>query len=224
MMRRAKLLKSRDSFVLLTLICMLATGLTLLAIGKLDPAQIQVIVNRAGIWGPICYILVYIIATMLVLPSTALNLTGGGLFGPLLGTVWTSLAAVIAAVVAFYFSRTMGRERIAQRLAGRWQKMDIEIEQGGLFYIFAIRLVPIMPYGLVNFAAGLTSIRFQDFLMGTILGTVPSVLPFVLLGSSSIQALHSGNISALVGALALTGLLVVGSTYWRSQRLKSTRR
>jgi len=224
MMKRAKPLKSGHRFVLLTLICVLATGLTVLAIGKLDPAQIKVIVNRAGIWGPICYILAYIIATLLVLPSTALNLTGGGLFGPLLGTVWTSLAAIVAAVIAFYFSRTIGRERIAQKLAGRWQKMDAEIQQGGLFYIFAIRLVPIMPYGLVNFAAGLTSIRCQDFLMGTILGTVPSVLPFVLLGSSSIQALNSGNISALIGALALTGILVTGSTYWRHQRLKPTRR
>lgn len=188
--------------------------------GKLDLAHIKVLVGRAGIWGPIYYILVYVIATLLVLPSTALNLTGGGLFGPWLGTLWTSLAAIIAAVVAFYCSRTIGREPIAKHLARRWQKMDAEVKRGGLFYMFAIRLVPIMPYGLVNLAAGLTSIRFQDFLIGTTLGTIPSVLPFVLLGSSSVQALNTGNIAPLIGALALTGLLVAGSTYWRQKRLK----
>jgi uncharacterized membrane protein YdjX (TVP38/TMEM64 family) len=185
--------------------------------GRLNPTQIQIMVHQAGIWGPICYILAYIVATILVLPSTALNLTGGGLFGPCLGTVWTSLGAIIAAVVAFYFSRTIGRERVAKRLAGRWQKMDAEVKRGGLLYMFAIRLVPIMPYGLVNFAAGLTSIRFSDFLLGTTLGTVPSVLPFVLLGSSSVQVFNSGNIAPLIGALALTGVLVAGSTYWRQR-------
>ena len=204
--------------MLLTVICVLGTGIALLGMGRLNPDQIKTTVDRAGIWGPICYILAYVIATLLVLPSTALNLTGGGLFGPWLGMLWTSLAAIIAAVVAFYFSRTTGRDRIAKRLAGRWQKMDAEVKRGGLFYMFAIRLVPIMPYGLVNLAAGLTSIRFQDFLVGTILGTVPSVLPFVLLGSSSIQALNSGNIAPLMGALALTGLLVAGATYWRQRQ------
>ncbi|NJK30300.1 MAG: TVP38/TMEM64 family protein [Acaryochloris sp. RU_4_1] len=217
-MRRPHPLKPRNSLILLTLICVLATGLMVLAMGRLNPTQIKIMVHRAGVWGPICYILAYIVATILVLPSTALNLTGGGLFGPWLGTVWTSFGAIIAAVVAFYFSRTIGRERVANRLAGRWQQMDTEVKRGGLFYMFAIRLVPIMPYGLVNFAAGLTSIRFHDFLIGTTLGTVPSVLPFVLLGSSSVQALNSGNIAPLIGALALTGVLVAGSTYWRQQR------
>lgn len=219
-MKRSKSITPRTSIFLLVVVCVVATGIALLAMGKLDSAQIKELVNRAGIWGPIYYILAYVIATLLVLPSTALNLTGGGLFGPWLGTLWTSLAAIIAAVVAFYCSRTIGREPIAKRLAGRWQKMDAEVKRGGLFYMFAIRLVPIMPYGLVNFAAGLTSIRFRDFLIGTILGTVPSVLPFVLLGSSSVQALNSGNLAPLIGALALTGILVAGSTYWRQKRFK----
>lgn len=219
-MKRAKSLTPRKSILLLTVGCIVATSIALLALGKLDTAQIKGLVSRAGIWGPIYYILAYVIATLLMLPSTALNLTGGGLFGPWLGTLWTSLAAIIAAVVAFYFSRTIGRKPIAKRLAGRWQKMDAEVKRGGLFYMFAIRLVPIMPYGLVNFAAGLTSIRFHDFLIGTILGTIPSVLPFVLIGSSSVQALNSGNVAPLIGALALTGILVAGSTYWRQKRLK----
>ncbi len=219
-MKRAKSLTPRKSLLLLTVVCVVATGIALLVMGKLDNVQIKVLVNRAGIWGPIYYILTYVIATLLVLPSTALNLIGGGLFGPWLGTLWTSLAAIIAAVVAFYFSRTIGREPIAKRLAGRWQKMDTEVKRGGLFYMFAIRLVPIMPYGLVNLAAGLTSVRFRDFLIGTTLGTIPGVLPFVLLGSSSIQALNSGNIAPLIGALALTGLLIAGSTYWRQKRFK----
>jgi uncharacterized membrane protein YdjX (TVP38/TMEM64 family) len=107
---------------------------------------------------------------------------------------------------------------IARKLAGRWQAMDAEMRQGGLFYMSAIRLLPIIPYGLVNFAAGLTSIRFRDYLLGTIIGTVPGVLPFVMLGSSGLQAMRNGDVLPMVGALALTGLLVGGATWYRRRR------
>ncbi len=198
--------------------CILVTGVAVYLLGGINSVQLQASLNRAGIWAPITYIAVYTVATILVLPSTPLNLTGGAIFGPWLGTLWTSMAAVIAAVVAFAFTRTVGREAIARKLAGRWQSMDAEMRQGGLFYMFAIRLLPIIPYGLVNFAAGLTSIRFRDYLLGTILGTVPGILPFVLLGSSGLQAVRTGNVLPLMGALGLTALLVGGATWYRRRR------
>lgn len=208
----------KSSIFLLTIFCIIVTGLAVYFLGGINPIQLQALLDQAGIWAPIIYIILYTIATILVLPSTPLNLTGGTLFGPWLGTLWTSIAAIIAAVVAFAFTRTVGREIIAQKLAGRWQMMDAEISQGGLFYMFAIRLLPIIPYGLVNFAAGLTSIRFRDYLIGTILGTVPGVLPFVMLGSSGLHARKTGNILPLVASLALIGLLVFGATWYRRRR------
>ncbi len=211
-------MKFKSGIFLLTVFCILVTGVAVYLLGGINSVQLQASLNRAGIWAPITYIAVYTVATILVLPSTPLNLTGGAIFGPWLGTLWTSMAAVIAAVVAFAFTRTVGREAIARKLAGRWQSMDAEMRQGGLFYMFAIRLLPIIPYGLVNFAAGLTSIRFRDYLLGTILGTVPGILPFVLLGSSGLQAVRTGNVLPLMGALGLTALLVGGATWYRRRR------
>ncbi len=209
----------RTGILLLTIICIVATGGAIYLLGGIESTQIKAWLNAVGIWSPIIYIALYVLATVLVLPSTVLNLTGGAVFGPVLGTLWTSLGAIIAAIVAFTFTRTVGRETIAKRLSGRWQAMDAEVRQGGLFYMFAIRLVPIMPYGLVNFAAGLTSISFKDYILGTTIGTVPSVLPFVLLGSSGLKALNTGDVLPLVGALALTGILVGGSTWYRRRRI-----
>jgi uncharacterized membrane protein YdjX (TVP38/TMEM64 family) len=211
----------KTGLLLLAIICIVATGGVIYLLGGIESAQIQAWLNSVGIWSPIIYIALYVLATVLILPSTVLNLTGGAVFGAVWGTVWTSLAAIIAAIVAFTFTRTVGRETIAKRLSGRWQAMDAEVRQGGVFYMFAIRLVPIMPYGLVNFAAGLTSISFKDYILGTAMGTVPSVLPFVLLGSSGLKALHTGDILPLVGALALTGILVGGSTWYRRRILLS---
>lgn len=213
----------KTGILLLTIICIVATGVTIYLLGGIESAQIQAWLNSVGIWSPIIYIALYVIATILVLPSTVLNLTGGAVFGAVWGTLWTSLAAIIAAIVAFTFTRTVGREIVAKRLSGRWQAMDAEVRQGGLFYMFAIRLVPIMPYGLVNFAAGLTSISFKDYILGTTIGTVPSVLPFVLLGSSGLKALNTGDVLPLIGALALTGILVGGVAWYRRRRILSSK-
>jgi uncharacterized membrane protein YdjX (TVP38/TMEM64 family) len=182
-------LNFKSGIFLLTVFCIVVTALAVYLLGGINTTQLQAWLKHVGIWAPIIYVALYTVATVLVLPSTPLNLTGGAIFGPWLGTLWTSIAAVIAAVVAFAFTRTVGRQIIAQKLAGRWQAMDAEMRLGGLFYMFAIRLLPLIPYGLVNFAAGLTSIRFRDYLLGTMLGTVPGVLPFVMLGSFGLQAI-----------------------------------
>ncbi len=211
-------MKLKREVVLLIVGCVIATAIAIYILGGIDPDQIQKGLQQAGPWAPVVYIMIYTVATLFVLPSTALNLTGGAIFGPWWGTLWTSIAAVIAAVVAFAFTRTVGQKIVAQRLAGYWQGMDAELRQGGVFYLFAIRLLPIIPYGLVNFAAGLTSVRFKDYLIGTALGTLPGVLPFVFLGSSGLKALRTGDILPLFGALSLIGLLVGGATWYRRRR------
>lgn len=210
-------MKLKQGIVLLTLVCIFATGIGIYVIGEIDREQIQALLIAAGIWAPIVYIILYTLGTLLILPSTPLNLSGGAIFGIWWGTLWTTVAAVIAAVVAFAFARTVGREWMSRKLAGRWEVMDAEIRQGGLFYLFAIRLLPIIPYGIVNFAAGLTSMRFQDYFLSTVLGTVPGILPFVMMGAG-LQALTSGNVVPFVGALALVGLLVGSATWYRRRR------
>lgn len=209
--------KFKANLFILTIVCIVATGLGIYFLGGIDREQLQLWLQQMGIWAPIIYISLYSLGTLLILPSTPLNLAGGAIFGAWWGTLWTTVAAVVAAVVAFAFTRSIGRELIAKKLAGRWEALDAELRQGGLFYMFAIRLLPIIPYGLVNFAAGLTSIRYKDYLTGTILGTVPGILPFVMMGSG-LQALSQGNILPLMFALALTGMLVGGATWYRRRR------
>lgn len=207
----------KSGIFFLTIICLLATGLGVYLIGGINQEQLQIKIESMGFSAPVIYIALYTFFTLLILPSTPLNLSGGAIFGVLWGTIWTSMAAIIAAVVAFYFTRTFGREIVARKLAGKWEVIDGEMRVGGLFYLFAIRLLPIIPYGLVNFAAGLTSIQFRDYFLGTILGTVPGILPFVMLGAG-LQALSRGDILPLMCAFTLTGMLVGGATWYRRRR------
>lgn len=210
------MLNSKGFVFLLTFVCFFLTALVMHFLGGIKPEQLQEWLKQAGIWAPVLYIGLYIIATVLILPSTALNLTGGAIFGLWLGTLWTSIAAITAAVISFAASRSFARKALVQKFAST--AMDAEVRRGGVFYIFAIRLLPIIPYGLVNFAAGLTSVSFKDYFLGTTLGTIPGILPFVFLGSSGLQALRTGDILPLLGALSLIGVLVLGATWYRRYR------
>ncbi len=211
-------------FIFLIIICLLSTVVSIAFFGKIDPNEIQSWLDALGIWGPVIYILLYTISTLLVLPSTTLNLMGGALFGLWMGTLWTTLAALAAAVVAFGFTRTLGQRQVRDRFSGSWQTLDTELRKGGLFYMAAIRLLPIIPYGLVNYAAGLTSITFRDYIVGTSIGTLPGIIPFVLLGSTGATALKTGEIFPLLSALGLTGLMVGGATWYRRHQQTSNKK
>jgi uncharacterized membrane protein YdjX (TVP38/TMEM64 family) len=206
--------KFKKSMVLLTIFCVIAAGIGVLIVGRIDRQQFQTWLETMGGLAPVVYIVVYTVGTLLILPSTPLNLTGGAIFGVYWGTLWTTIAALVAAIAAFAFTRTIGRELVSQKLAEHWRAVDAEIRQGGLFYLFAIRLLPLIPYGIVNFVAGLTSIKFKDYFIGTLLGTLPGVFPFVMMGAG-ITELSQGNILPLMLAFALTGILVAGATWYR---------
>lgn len=186
----------------------------------LDYDQLRGAIANAGVFAPLLFVLIYVVATVLLLPSTVLNLSGGILFGTLWGTTWCSVAAILAALITFGFTRSIGRNWIARRLNQDWQSVDTEIQEGGLFYLFSIRLLPIIPYGIVNGVSGLTSIRFRDYTLATVLGTVPGILPFVMLGNNGVTAVRTGDVLPIVLPICLIGLLVGGATWYRRSSAK----
>ena len=183
-------------------------------IKDIEQQQLEIWLEQMGFMAPLIYIVLYTIGTLLILPSTPLNLTGGAIFGIWWGTLWTTVAALVAAIAAFVFTRTVGRKLVSQKLGKRWRAMDRELSQGGFFYLLAIRLLPIIPYGIVNFGAGLTAIKFRDYAIATLLGTLPGIFPFVMLGAG-ITRLSEENILPLMGAVSLIGILLGGATWYR---------
>jgi uncharacterized membrane protein YdjX (TVP38/TMEM64 family) len=169
--------QNKRNIAILFIFCLVTTVAGVYLLGGVKPAQIKAFLESLGIWAPVIYILLYIVGTLFLLPSTPLNLTGGALFGVFWGTFWTALGAILAAIISFAF----------------------------------------IPYGLVNFAAGLTSIKFKDYLIGTILGTIPGIFPFVMMGSG-LNQLHNGNIIPLLSGSGLVGVLVGVATWYRRRR------
>jgi uncharacterized membrane protein YdjX (TVP38/TMEM64 family) len=209
---------SKKNILILAFIGLVLGALTVYWLSGIDRSQIQYWLERTGIWAPILYIAIYIVSTLFLLPSTALNLLSGAVFGPLLGMGLTTIAAILSGMIAFIIARTMGLTILPGKLPVRLQIINAEIRQGGALYMFAICLFPVFPYGLVNLAAGLSSIRFKDYILGLSLGTLLGVSPFVFLGSTGLKALRTGEILPLIGSLMLIGSLVIGANWYRRRR------
>lgn len=209
---------SKRSITALTFVCIVVTVITMYIIADIDADRVKEWLKSWGIWAPIVYILVYTIGTLILLPSTPLNLAGGALFGLWGGTAWSSLGAIFAALLAFSFARTIGRNWVASRLAGQWEAIDADIQRSGLFYLFAVRLLPLLPYGLVNLAAGLTSVTWRDYTLATSVGTVLGLLPFIAIGSAGRDVMQGGSIWGLILALTFVASLIFGATWYRNRR------
>jgi len=158
-------------------------------------------VGQAGVWGAGVYIGVYMVATLVLLPTTPLNVAAGALFGPGWGLLWTVVGACLAAVVGFAWARGAGQAWLQRRLGGRWRRY---VQQRGGMVLFWVRLLPVLPYGLVNYGAGLAGISWRDYLLTLVPGTVVGVAPVVWLGSG----LHPGTNGWFwvgLGGMVLTG-------------------
>ena len=183
-------------------------------------SQVQEIVKTSGIWGSIIFVIAYAIATLLILPVTALNIAGGALYGVLTGLLLTSLGALISALLGFILARSLDTKLITSEYnsADNLSNVGQNLDKGGIGYAFAARLLPVIPYGVVSLAAGLSPIKRRDYLLGTLMGTPLGIAPFVFLGSTGVQ-MYSGHdvLPLLASSMGLAMLVAVG-TWYRSRQ------
>ncbi|MAX89225.1 MAG: pyridine nucleotide-disulfide oxidoreductase [Pseudomonas sp.] len=158
------------------------------------------------------FFIVYVLVTALSLPGAALmTLVGGALFGLLGGTLLASFASTLGASLAMLLSRYLLRDWVQTRFQQRLAKIDQGIEREGASYLFALRLVPVFPFFLINLAMGLTRLPVRTFWWVSQLGMLPGTLVYVNAGRELGQLESLGGILSpgLIGAFVLLGLLPV---------------
>ena len=156
------------------------------------------------------YLAVYILAAGASLPDAAiLTLAGGALFGLVEGTLLVSFASSLGATLAFLGSRYLFRERIRQRYGKRLKGFDTGIARDGVFYLFSLRLVPAVPFVLVNLISGLTALPVRTFYWVSQLGMLPGTVVFVYAGTRLAQVRSPRDVLSpgLIGAFVLLGIL-----------------
>jgi len=183
-------------------------------------------IRSAGALGFIVFAVAYIGATVALIPGSLLTLGAGFVYGPVVGTLLVSPVSVFAATVAFLLGRTVARGWITRRMSGaaRFRAVDEAISREGLKLVLLLRLSPLFPFTVLNYALGLTSIRPRDYVLASWVGMLPGTILYVYLGSllGSAGELLSGEPAGggvATGALYWGGLAATAAVVWLVTRV-----
>ncbi|MCG6964995.1 MAG: VTT domain-containing protein [Chromatiaceae bacterium] len=184
-----------------------AIGLAFAYRDLVDVATLEEWVAGAGPAGPLLFMALYAIATVLFLPGSVLTLTGGALFGPLWGTLYNLIGATLGAALAFLVARYLASDWVQARLAGgtrgRIERLVKGVEAEGWRIVAFTRLVPLFPFNLLNYALGLTRIPFLHYLIASFVCMLPGALAYTYLGYAGREAVAGGEGLVQKGLIAL---------------------
>lgn len=173
-----------------------------------DATTIRAWTAAEGWTAPVVFVLLYAALTVALVPGSVLTLAAGLLFGAGLGSVLSVVGATAGAAVAFVVARTAGRRSVERLVSGRAARVDRWLRDRGLLAVITLRLVPLVPFSASNYAAGVTGVRFRDFVVGTAAGIVPGTVAYTVLGARATEPTGT----AFLAALSVLALLAVAGT------------
>lgn len=164
-----------------------------------------------GAWGAIVFVLIYIIATVLLIPGSALTLAGGLIFGVIKGSILVSLASVAGATASFLIGRYFLRSWVAKQIETqpKFKAIDTAVAQEGWKIVGLTRLSPFFPFVFLNYAFGVTQVSLKDFMVASWIGMLPGTIMYVYLGSlpKTAVSVGSGDTDSLKLILNIVGLI-----------------
>ncbi len=177
---------------------------------QFDANALESWVKDAGSAGPIVFMLIYIIGTVFFLPGSVLTLAGGALFGPVFGTFYNLTAATIGSMISFIAARYLAHDWVEKKTGGRMKQLKQGVEGEGWKFVAFVRLVPLFPFNILNYALGLTKIKFSHYSIATYIFMLPGAIAYTYLGYVGREAVAGGDglIQKIMLAFAL--LAIVG--------------
>ncbi len=182
-------------------------------------------VDSFGFWGPIIYIIVYVLRPLILFPAGVLSASAGLAWGPVKGFLILQVAANTSAIVEFLIARHFARSGIERFLKGKMLNLDEKIEKHGFLTVLLVRLIPNVPWDIQNLSLGLTKVKFRNYFVATIIGIMPGSFAFVFFGASLIKVLFDpGNLWWIVVAVAVFGIVYLLQRYLRKRQTQKNKR
>ena len=194
------------------LLLLLLIGAIAVAIQYRDAVNVEALqawVDGFGTVGPIIFMLIYAAGTVLFLPGSALTLAGGAIFGPVWGTLYNLTGATIGATIAFVIARYIAADWAEKKSGGRVKQLKEGVEAEGWRFIAFVRLVPLFPFNVLNYALGLTRIKLSHYIIASYICMLPGAIAYTYLGYAGREAVAGGEGLIQKGLLALALLAVV---------------
>jgi uncharacterized membrane protein YdjX (TVP38/TMEM64 family) len=177
----------------------------------LDAASIAAAIGHYPA-APLLFLMIHVVASLIFFPRTVLGAAAGVLFGPWLGTFWAALGSVAGAVAGFLLARYVNGGLVNVESLGRLGPLLLRAERGGWRAVAAVRLIPVIPHTLSNYALGLTRLGLAPFALGSLAGQLPMTIASVDFGAAGEQ-LASGKAGwvapTLIGLAALAVTIIV---------------
>jgi len=168
-------------------------------------AGVRAEVAAAGVWAPVLFVALQAIVTITPLPRTMFTVAAGVLFGSLWGLVLTITGTTLAALAAYGLVRWVGGPIVARhehRPGFAWVRA--RLDHSGLLAMLSLRLLPMVPFSLLNYAAGAARVRIVPYIVGTVLGVLPGTVAIVVLG----DAVTDGVVNPAMFAVSLAGAVL----------------
>ena len=181
-------MKNKSVRILVFLLLAVAIAVAVVYRDHLDASSLQAFVQDAGAWGPLLFMLVYVLATVLFLPGSVLTLAGGALFGPVMGTFYNLTGATVGALLAFLISRYLASDWVEKKTGGRLKQLVSGVESEGWRFVAFVRLVPVFPFNVLNYALGLTKIPIVHYALASYVCMLPGTIAYTWLGYAAKQA------------------------------------
>ncbi|MDO8597538.1 MAG: VTT domain-containing protein [Sulfuricaulis sp.] len=175
----------------------------------IDVATLEAWINGTGALGPVVFMLVYAIGTVLFLPGSVLTLAGGALFGPVAGTFYNLTGATLGATLAFIIARYLASDWVTRKSGGRMKQLLDGVDAESWKFVAFVRLVPLFPFNLLNYALGLTRIPLLHYILASYLFMLPGAIAYTYLGYVGRETATGGEglIQKALLALALLALV-----------------
>ncbi len=187
MKSKQRKIKELSKILLLVLILVLSA----LVLKYLPFEKIREIIQKGGAYSPIIYILLFSILPIFFFPVPVLALAAGIAFGLWKGSLYTMIGASINCVLMYLIARYIGKEQVDRYLNRRLSedmKRKLASKETNLgFYLFVLRLTPIIPYNLINYMSGLLNIGLKKYVIISILGIMPGTVVYLNMGDKSID-------------------------------------
>lgn len=188
---------------------------------QLSVEQLTAWVRQLGWLAPLVFIACYAIATVFFLPGLLFTLAGGVLFGPLYGTLYNLVGATIGATLAFLTARYIAYDWVTQRTGNRLQQLVKGVEEEGWRFVAFVRLVPLIPFNLLNYALGLTRLRLSHYIITSFIFMAPGGAAYTYLGYAGREVAGGGEDFIKKALLALA---VIATIAFASRILMRVRR
>ncbi len=190
---------------------------------RFDPLAVEALIRNLGFWGPLVHVMLFALGTVLFVPGALFGLAGGVLFGPVWGTILNLTGATLGATAAFLVARYVVADWVRQRTGTRLQTLIQGVEAEGWRFVAFTRLVPLIPFNLLNYALGLTRIPVVAYILTSFACMVPGTLAYTWVGHAGREAMAGNQAAIRYGLMALAVLATVAFLPRLLRRLRKER-